>query len=70
MYHITSYDYIIMIVVDSRMIWFHFDCIMQLTKSYHIATNVCSRKSAATFGDLPECWKQIDQTSIGIRVWV
>ena len=26
----TSHDYIIMIIVDSCMIWFHFDCIMQL----------------------------------------
>ena len=25
----TSYVYIIMIMVDSCMIWFHFDCIMQ-----------------------------------------
>ena len=24
----TSYDYIIMIIVDSCMIWFHFDCII------------------------------------------
>ena len=32
------------------MIWFNFDCIMQLKKSYHIATNVCSRNSATTFG--------------------
>ena len=30
---------------------FHLDCIMQ---SYYIATNVCSRKSATTFGDLPD----------------
>ena len=51
----TSYGYIIMIIVDSCMIWFHFDCIMQLKKSYHIATNVCSRRSATTFGDLPDC---------------
>ena len=53
----TSYGYIIMIIVDSCMIWFHFDCIMQLKKSYYIATtgNVCSRKSATTFGDLPDC---------------
>ena len=42
----TSYGYIVVIIVDSCMIWFHFDCIMQLKKSYHIATNVCSRKSA------------------------
>ena len=48
-----SYGYIIMIVVDSCMIWFHFDCIMQLKKSYHIATYACSRKGATTFGDLP-----------------
>ena len=50
----TSYGYIIMVIVDSCMIWFHFDCIMQLKKSYHIATNVCTRKSATTFGDLPD----------------
>ena len=55
MYHyMTSYGYIIMIIVDSCMVWFHFDCIIQLKKSYHIATNVCSRKSATTFGDLPD----------------
>ena len=48
----TSYGYIIMITVDSCMIWFHFYCLMQLKKSYHIATNVCSSKSATTFGDL------------------
>ena len=45
-----------MIIVDSCMIWFHFDCIMQLKKSYHIVTNVCSRKSATTVGDLPDWW--------------
>ena len=50
----TPYGYIIMIIVDSCMIWFHFDCIMQLKISYHIATNVCSRKSATNFGDLPD----------------
>ena len=43
-----------MVIVDSCMISFHFDYIMQLKKSYHIATNVCSRKSATTFGDLPD----------------
>ena len=53
----TSYGYIIMTIVDSCMIWFDFDCIMQLQKSYHITTNVCSRKSATTFGDLPD-WKR------------
>ena len=52
----TSYGYIIMIIVDSCMIWFDFDWIMQLKKSYYIATNVSSRKSATTFGDLPDCW--------------
>ena len=31
-----SYGYIIMIIVDSCVIWFHFDFIMQLKKSYHI----------------------------------
>ena len=53
----TSYGYIIMIIVDSCIIWFQLDCIMQLKKSYFIATNVCGRKSATTFGDLPDCWK-------------
>ena len=33
-----------------------FDCIMQLKKLCYIATNVCSRKSAAIFGDLPDWW--------------
>ena len=51
----TSYGYIIMIIIDLYMIWFHFDCIMQLNKSYHIATNVCSKKSVTTFGALPDC---------------
>ena len=51
----TSYGYIIMVIDNSCMIWFHFDYIMQLKKSYHIATKVCSRKSATTFGDLPDC---------------
>ena len=54
-HYMISYGYIIMIIVDSCMVWFHFDCIMQLKKSYHIATHVCSRKSATTFGDLPDC---------------
>ena len=51
----TSYGFIIMIIVDFCMIQFHFDCIMQLKKSYHIAINICSRKCATTFGDLPDC---------------
>ena len=54
-HYMTSNSYIIMIVVDSCMLWFNFDCIMQLKKWYHIVTNVCSRKSATTFGDLPDC---------------
>ena len=54
-YYMTSYGYIIMIVVDSCMIWFHFDCIMQMKKSYYIATNVCGKKSATAFGDLLDC---------------
>ena len=35
-------------------IWFRLDCIMQLKQPYYIATNVCSRKSATTFGDLSD----------------
>ena len=49
----TSYGYIIMTIADSCIIWFHLDCIMQLKKSYYIATNVSSRKRATTFGYLP-----------------
>ena len=60
----TSYGYIIMLIVDSCMIWFHFDCIMQLKKTYPITTNVCSRKSATTFGDLPDwLYRTINATS-------
>ena len=44
-----------MIIVDSCIIWFHLDYSMQLKNSYYIATNVSSRKSATTFGDLPDC---------------
>ena len=29
---------------------------MQLKESYYFATNICSRKSATTFGDLPDCY--------------
>ena len=54
-HYMISYGYIIMIIVDFCMILFYFDCIMQLKKSYHIATNVCSRKSATTFSDFPVC---------------
>ena len=32
----TSFGYIIRIIVDSCMIWFHFDCIMQLKKNHII----------------------------------
>ena len=34
--YMTSYGYIIMIIVDSCMIWFNFDCIMQLQKNHII----------------------------------
>ena len=56
----TSYGYIIMIIVDSCIIWFYLDCIMQLKKSYYTASNVCSRKSATTFGDLPDWYNHIE----------
>ena len=42
--YMTFYGYIIMAIVDSCIIWFQLDCIMQLMKSYYITTNVCSRK--------------------------
>ena len=35
---------------------------MQLKQFYNIATKVSSRKSATTFGDLPDCWKTADKT--------
>ena len=64
----TSYGYIIMIIADSCMIWFHFDCIMQLKKSYHMATNVCSRESATTFDDLPDCWAHWGELRVYVTV--
>ena len=42
------------------MILFCFNCTMQFKKSYHIATNVCSRKSAITFGDRPDWYLMCD----------
>ena len=48
-HYMTSYSYIIMNTVDSCTIWLPFDSIMQLKKSYYIAINVGSRKSAATY---------------------
>ena len=53
-HYMIFYGYIVMIIVSCK-ISFHLDCIMQLKKAYHIATNVSSRKSATTFGDLPDC---------------
>ena len=60
----TSYGYIIMIIVDSCIILFQLDCILQLKLSYYIATNVCSRKSATTFGDLPD-WSECKEHDHG-----
>ena len=55
-YHcMISYGYIIMIIVDSCIMWLHLDCMKQLKKSYYITTNVCSKKSATTYGELPDC---------------
>ena len=54
-HYMTSYGYIIMIIVDSCMIWFHFDCTMQLKKSYYVATNVSSWKRATNCGNRPDC---------------
>ena len=33
---------------------FNLNCIMQLKQFYNIAPKVSSRKSATTFGDLPD----------------
>ena len=53
-HYMTPFGYMIMIRVDTCIIWFHLDYIRQLKQSYYIATNVGSRKSANTFGDLPD----------------
>ena len=45
-------------MVDSCIILFNLNIIMQLKQFYNIATKVSSRKSADTFGDLPDCWVQ------------
>ena len=34
---------------------FNLNFIMQLKQFYYIVTKVSSRKSATTFGDLPDC---------------
>ena len=41
---------------------------MQLKESYYIATNVCSRKSATTFGDLPDWLVRILMQSLPTRL--
>ena len=41
--------------------------IMQWKKSYYIATNVSRRKSAITFGDLPDCLTYGDPIHWGIK---
>ena len=54
----TFYGYITMIIINSYIIWFYFDLIMQLKQSYYIATNIrpSSRKVLLFFGDLPDWW--------------
>ena len=47
-------------------IWIHLACIMQFQYWRYIATNVCSRKTATTFGDLPDC-AVIDESILIIR---
>ena len=46
--------------------WIYLDCTMQLQYWCYIATNVCSRTSATTCGDLPDCW----YTYILTRRWL
>ena len=48
----TSYGYNI---VDSCIISFDLNFIMELKQFYNIATKVSSKNSATTFGDLPDC---------------
>ena len=47
----TSYGYIIMIIVDLISFWLHHAVDEVIS---YIATNVCSWKSATIFGDLPD----------------
>ena len=49
---------LLVLVLKLSIIRFHLDGIMQLKESYCIATNICSRKSATTFGDLPD-WSSV-----------
>ena len=63
----TSYGYIIMITVDSCIILYYLDWIMQLKLSHYIATNVCSRKGATTFGDLPDCIWEMELQSTQVK---
>ena len=42
----------------SCIISFNFDSIMQWKQFWNIVTKVDSRKSAITFGDLPDWWDQ------------
>ena len=43
------------IIVDACIISLNLNCILQLKQFYNIATKVSCRKSATTFGDLPDC---------------
>ena len=53
LYHlVTSYGYII---VALCIISFNMNRIMQLKQLFNISTKVSGRKSATTFGDLPDC---------------
>ena len=49
---VASYVYII---DYSCIISFNLNRVMELKQFYNIATKVRSRKSATTFGDLPDC---------------
>ena len=43
---------------------------MQLKLSYYIATNVCSRISATTFGDLPDCILSLRITRLQLLLYL
>ena len=58
-----------MSIVDSCITLFHLDVIMQLKISYHTATNVCSRKGATNFGDLPD-WRIYCSRCNMVSTWV
>ena len=62
----TSLGYI---MVDSCIISFNLNCIMQLKQFYNIATKVSSRKKCYYFGDLPDCLVAVLRSLFTLLNW-